>query len=92
MAISPDEESDPELVIEGQKENVQGNAGRGPTAETTSANVSVAPGEIGASLEEEIEQQEQETEEGDEAEVSVPTPEESATAVVTTPTPTTDHT
>ena len=91
VAISSDEESDSELMIEGQEENPQINAGTGPTAQTTSANPSVSPLEIDASLAEEIEQREQEAEEG-EAEVSVPTPEESATAVVTTPTPTTDHT
>ena len=92
MAISSDEDSNSELVIEGQVENAQGNAGTGPTAHSTSANVSVAPLEIAAQLAEEIEQQEQEAEVGDEAEVSVPTPEELAMAVVTTPTPTSDHT
>ena len=38
-------------------ENPQGNAGTGPAAQTTIANVSVAPSEIDASLGEEIEQQ-----------------------------------
>ena len=92
VAISSDEESTVELVIEGQVENVQGNVGTGPTAQSTRANVSLPPLEIDASLAEEIEQREQEVEVGDEAEVSVPTPEELATAVVTTPTPTSDHT
>ena len=79
-------------MIEAQVENPQGNAGTGPTAQSTSVNASVAPLEIDAQLAEEIEQQEQEAEVEDEAEVSVPTPEESETAVVTTPTPTSDHT
>ena len=61
MAISSDE-SDSELVIQGQVENLQGNAGMEPTAETTSANASVAPLEIDASLAEEIEQREQQQE------------------------------
>ena len=73
-------------------ENAQGNAGTGPTAQTTGANVSVTPLEIDAEIAEEIEQQEQEEEIGDEAEVSVPTPEESPTAVLTIPTPNHDHT
>ena len=92
VAILSDEESDSELVIDGQDENPQGNAGTGPTAQTTSANESVAPLEINAQLEEKIEQQEQEAEIEDEAEVSIPTPEVLATAVFTTPTPTFDHT
>ena len=57
------------MVIERKEENAQSNEGTGPTAQTTSANVSVAPLEIDAQLAEEIEQQEQEAEEGDEAEM-----------------------
>ena len=91
VSISSDEETEPDLVIEGQQENLQIDAGTGPIAQTTGANASVNPLEIEASLAEEIEQQEQEADQG-EAEVSVPTPEVLATAVVTTPTPTSDHT
>ena len=83
MAISSDEESNVELVIDGQVENAQGKAGTVPTAQTSSPNVRLSPFEIDASLAEEIVQREQEAEVGYEAEVSVHTPEEMATAVVT---------
>ena len=65
MAIPSDKESYSELVIVEQEENPQGNAGTGPTAQTTGADVSVTPLEANVQREKEIEQQDQEVEAGD---------------------------
>ena len=57
MAIPSHEESDSELVIDGEaKETSEGNAGTGPIAQTTSANTSATPMEAEVQIVMEIEQ------------------------------------